>query len=169
MIKDNKTVNINGESIQKLIDGVNLRKLNTIADERGSICEVYDLRWGFHDEPLVYVYSVRIRPRQYKGWVCHKYQDDRLFFELGEIKMVLYDGREDSPTYRRLNEFMLGTNNRALISIPAGVWHLLFNVGTADAIFINMPTKPFNHEDPDKYRLPLNNDIIPYRNKYLNS
>lgn len=168
MIRDTQTVYANGKSIQKLIDGVNIRKLNTIADERGSVCEMYDLRWGFHNEPLVYVYNVSIRPHQFKGWVCHKYQDDRSFFEFGEIKIVLYDDRTNSPTYKQLNEFVFGTNNRALVSIPAGVWHLFANIGNIDAVFVNMPTKPYNHEDPDKYRLPLINELIPYRNEYMN-
>jgi dTDP-4-dehydrorhamnose 3,5-epimerase len=27
---------------------------------------------------------------------------------------------------------------------------------------MNLPTRPYNHEDPDKYRLPLKNDYIPF-------
>jgi hypothetical protein len=26
-----------------------------------------------------------------------------------------------------------------------------------------MPSEPYRHDDPDKYRLPLDNDVIPYR------
>jgi dTDP-4-dehydrorhamnose 3,5-epimerase len=26
-----------------------------------------------------------------------------------------------------------------------------------------MPTRPYDHADPDKYRLPLDNDVIPFR------
>ena len=36
------------------------------------------------------------------------------------------------------------------------------NIGNTDAYFVNMPTRPYSHEDPDKYRLPLRNDRIPY-------
>jgi len=47
--------------------------------------------------------------------------------------------------------------------IPAGVYHAHHNCGTEDALFISMPTRPYNHLDPDVYRLPVNNDVIPYR------
>ena len=42
-------------------------------------------------------------------------------------------------------------------------WHAVQNVGHEEAAFINMPSQPYRHDDPDKYRLPLENDVIPYR------
>jgi dTDP-4-dehydrorhamnose 3,5-epimerase len=30
-------------------------------------------------------------------------------------------------------------------------------------MFINLPTAPYKHADPDKYRLPLDTDEIPYQ------
>jgi len=29
-------------------------------------------------------------------------------------------------------------------------------------MMVNMPTRQYNHENPDKYRLPLDTDLIPY-------
>ena len=162
MTKDKQTVHPNGHSIQNRIHGVALRPLPTIADERGSICEMFDLRWHYHPDPLVYAYQVSIRPSATKGWVCHEYQDDRIFFSQGETLVVLFDGRKDSQTYQLINEFVVGDNNRVLLTIPAGVWHALRNIGSKDSFFVNMPTKPYNHHDPDKHRLPLQNDLIPY-------
>ena len=40
-------------------------------------------------------------------------------------------------------------------------WHAVQNVGHEEAAFINMPSQPYRHDDPDKYRLPLENDVIP--------
>jgi len=31
-----------------------------------------------------------------------------------------------------------------------------------DAYFVNLPTRPYAHDDPDKYRLPPRNDLIPF-------
>ena len=98
-----------------------------------------------------------------KGWVVHYEQDDRLFFSFGTAKVVLYDAREDSPTHQRINELHFGDNNRALLRIPSGVFHAIQNVGDGEVVFVNMPTRPYRHEDPDKYRLPLDNDTIPYK------
>ena len=161
--KDRQMVTPEGKSILSLIDGVRIRYAITHPDERGTVCEIYDPRWNFSDVPLVYVYQVTIRPRRVKGWVVHYQQDDRMFVSQGTVKVVLYDPREGSPTYGMLNELCVSEHNRGLLFIPRGVYHALQNVGTTDVLFINMPTRPYNHADPDKFRLPLNTDVIPYR------
>ena len=161
--KDAASVTAEGASLQEPIDGVQLRRPPTHADERGTITEIYDLRWEFTDDPLVYVYHVTILPGQVKGWVVHLKQNDRLFAYGGVLRIVLYDGRTDSPTCGLVNVFHLGEHDRALVSIPAGVYHAVQNVGDREASFINLPSQPYQHDDPDKYRLPLDNDVIPYR------
>ena len=57
---------------------------------------------------------------------------------------------------------MVSERSRALFVIPQGVWHAVKNIGHTDAYFINLPTRPYSHEDPDKFRLPLRNDRIPF-------
>jgi dTDP-4-dehydrorhamnose 3,5-epimerase len=47
--------------------------------------------------------------------------------------------------------------------IPQFVWHAHHNIGAADALFVSMPTRAYNYESPDVYRLPLDNDVIPYK------
>lgn len=161
--KDRASVTPEGERLQELIDGVQLRRPPTQADHRGTITEVYDLRWDFTEDPLVYVYHVTIRPGQIKGWVVHREQNDRLFAYDGVLKIVLYDARTGSPTHGTVNVFHLGAHDRALLGIPAGVFHAVQNVGAEQGEFINLPSQPYRHEDPDKYRPPLDNDVIPYR------
>ena len=56
---------------------------------------------------------------------------------------------------------MFSEKNRALLVIPRGVYHAVQNIGITDAIFVNMPTRPYDHEDPDKFRLPLKNSLHP--------
>ena len=55
-----------------------------------------------------------------------------------------------------------GEHHRGLLVIPAGVYHAAQNVGTVDAYLVNPPTRAYDHADPDKYRLPLKNDLIPF-------
>ena len=86
--KDSASVSAEGESLQEPIAGVELRRPPTHADERGSICEVYDLRWEFSDDPLVYVYHVTVRPGQIKGWVLHREQNDRMFAYAGTLRIM---------------------------------------------------------------------------------
>src|SRR5262245_43037008 len=162
-LRDVPTVTSDGVAIREVIDGVSVRRPPTHVDERGTICEVYDVRWEFTDDDLVYVYHVTVTPGQIKGWVVHLEQNDRMFVYAGVLRVVLYDGRLESPTYDRLNVFHFGTHDRALVSIPAGVYHAVKNVGHSEAAFINLPSQPYRHDDPDKHRLPLDNDVIPYR------
>ena len=58
---------------------------------------------------------------------------------------------------------MLSEHRRRLLNIPAGIWHADRCIGSKDAVAINFPTQPYDHENPDKYRLPLDTDAIPYR------
>ena len=114
-------------------------------DGRGSLCEIYNPAWGFTDEPLVYVYQTTIRPIR-RG--IHLEQDDRLFFSFGDVKVVLGDGRVDSPTFESLNVLYFGESNRGLLQIPRGVYHAIANIGQTDAVFINSPTRAYRHEGP---------------------
>lgn len=160
--KDKQSVTADGKSVERRIEGLVINPRPLIADKRGEITEVYNPAWGLHAAPLVYVYQSVLRPKMIKGWVVHQQQDDRVFISSGVMRWVFFDNRPESPTYKLLNQFVLGDRNRALIITPAGVFHAVQNIGEAEAVFINMPTKPYAHADPDKLRLPLKNDLIPF-------
>jgi dTDP-4-dehydrorhamnose 3,5-epimerase len=161
-IKDVQTVTPTGKPTQELIDGVSVRHSVTQADERGSVTEMFDERWAFDERPVPYVYATMVRPGQCKGWVVHLEQDDRLFFLSGSGKLALYDAREGSPTFGFFNVFFLGDHDRGIVRIPAGVVHGVRNVGSGDLLFVNMPTRPYDHENPDKYRFPNDGGTIPH-------
>lgn len=160
--KDVQTVTAEGQSVRPQIQGAILRRTAPIEDERGHVTEIYRPSWGVHEMPLVYVYQAMLRPGKVKGWGVHAKQDDRVFCVVGSLRVVLYDVREDSPTKGLLNVHVLSEQNRGLLIIPAGVYHAVQNIGLNDAYFVNMPTRPYDHEDPDKRRLPLKNDLIPF-------
>jgi dTDP-4-dehydrorhamnose 3,5-epimerase len=161
--RDEQTVSPAGDRVEPRIEGVAIRPAITHPDERGEICEIFDPAWGFDDGPLVYVYQASVRPGMIKGWVVHHEQDDRMFVMLGVLRIVLYDAREESPTLGMINEIFLSDRNRALLRIPRGVFHAVENVGLVDAHFINMPTKAYDHAHPDKFRLPIDTERIPFR------
>jgi dTDP-4-dehydrorhamnose 3,5-epimerase len=159
---DVATVTPDGTPVAPRIDGVVVRYQRPIEDARGEVLEVYRPSWGIHDEPLVYVYQVRIRPGAIKGWVSHRHQDDRLFMISGALRWGLYDDRPGSPTGGLVNDLVLSDRAPALLIIPRGVWHAVQNIGTADAIFLNLPTQPYDHGSPDKLRLPVRSPRIPF-------
>lgn len=161
-VKDSQTVTADGQSLRPRIAGVVIDHRTLQEDERGELVEIYSMEWGLHPAPLVYAYLVSIRPHQIKGWVVHERQDDRLFFVRGVTRIALYDNRPESPTRGTLNLFVMSERNRGLVVIPRGVFHALKNIGNEESFFINLPTRPYNHADPDKFRLPVKNDLIPF-------
>ena len=144
-----------------LPEGAEVRDLVTHSDERGTVCELYDERWSFSEDPVVFAYLFTIRPGMAKGWGVHHEHEDRYAFLNGELELVLYDGREDSTTSGLESRFVLSCHHRRLLSIPRGVWHAERNIGSVDVQVVNFPTIPYDHANPDKYRLPLGTDELP--------
>ncbi len=144
------------------IDGVQVRAAVTIPDERGTLTEMFNPAWNFGDEVVMYAYQFTIHPGKVKGWAVHYETDDRYFHSLGMVKLVLFDNRPESPTYKMINELFFTEFNRSHILIPKNVYHAIQNVGTTEAILVNFPSKVYDRANPDKYRLGLENDLIPY-------
>lgn len=161
--QDPALVTATGEPLAVLPHGVTFRRAPTHIDARGSVCEMYDPRWGWHSAALVFVYMFTLRPGMVKGWGLHKLHEDRYFVQLGEMEIVMYDVRPDSPTRGTISSVVLSEYDRRLMNIPAGIWHANHNLGPKDALVVNFPTRPYDHANPDKYRLPLGTDQIPYR------
>lgn len=160
-IKDPPTAGPSGLK-RHMIDGVILHDTAPIVDERGSLFEALRTDWDICDVPIAQVYFSTLRPNIVKGWALHKKDDDRYFIVSGDLQVVLYDIRQDSPTYELKQIVNLSDARRQLLRIPAGVWHADYNPGTRDVVLLNMPTSLYDYDDPDKYRLPLDTDLIPH-------
>ena len=161
-IKDKQLISLDGKILQDEIEGLIIHYTQPIEDERGEVVEVYRPSWNISSDPMVYAYTATIRPKVVKGWVFHKLQDDRIFVNRGVQLWAFFDNREDSATYKNFMKITVSERNRALIIIPKGVYHAVKNIGTDEAQFINFPTKPYDRASPDKYRLPVKNDLIPF-------
>jgi dTDP-4-dehydrorhamnose 3,5-epimerase len=161
-VKDRQTVTPEGKSVDSLVEGVTFRDVSTYSDARGSVAELFDLRWEWHRDPLVFAYSFTIRPGYAKGWNLHKLHEDRYCLIEGEMDLILYDVRPDSPTRGLVSRIVLSEHHRRLVNVPKFVWHVDVNIGTRDCRVINFPTTAYDHADPDKYRLPLDTPLIPY-------
>nr|MBP7529564.1 dTDP-4-dehydrorhamnose 3,5-epimerase family protein [Syntrophorhabdaceae bacterium] len=90
-----------------MIDGVAVKTLNVIPDERGRLMEI--LR---NDDDIFtqfgQVYMTTTYPGVVKAWHYHKKQEDFIACIKGMIKLVLYDDREGSPTRGQIDEFYTG-------------------------------------------------------------
>lgn len=161
--RDVQTVTPTGERLARLPDDMVVRDLITHTDERGTVCELYDPRWGVSPAALVFAYTFTVRPGMAKGWGMHREHDDRYAFLTGELELALYDAREDSPTAGQESRLVLSEAHRKLVLIPCGVWHAERNIGVVEVRVVNFPTVPYHHTNPDKYKLPLDTDELPVR------
>ncbi len=144
-----------------MIKGVKIKKLRIIPDERGRLMEI--LR---NDDEIFQrfgqVYITTAKPGVVKAWHCHKKQTDNFACVSGIIKLALYDDRKDSPSHKELNEFIMNLDEPILIQIPPNVYHGFKCISNTEAIVINVPTLPYNREEPDEYRIDAFENDIPY-------
>lgn len=161
-VKDKQTVSAEGQPTQRLTEGVLIRDLPSHTDDRGTLMEMFDPRWNWHPDPFAYAHMITIRPGVVKGWNLHKLHEDRYCIIAGEMMLVLFDPRPASPTYGEICKIVLSETNRRLVSVPRLVWHADHNIGAKDVLLVNFPTRLYDHADPDKYRLPIDTDLIPH-------
>ena len=160
--KDGPQVTKEWQKIHDMIDGVVVHEVLHVPRDHGVITETYRPEWDPTGEPIVHVYQSRLFPGAIGAWSCHMKTIDRLFVNQGHLKVVLYDGREESPTHGRVVELHVGDARPAFVMLPIGIWHGLQNLGSTDALVLNYPTKAYDYDDPDHYRLPYHSTEIPY-------
>ena len=144
-----------------MIDGVNVKQLKVIADERGYLMEMLRADDPFYQQ-FGQTYLTAVFPGVVKGWHFHKLQTDHFICVAGMAKVVLYDRREESPTHGEVNEFFMGVRNNILVTIPPGVLHGMKGTGTETAMIVNIPTHTYKYDDPDEFRVDPHDNDIPY-------
>jgi dTDP-4-dehydrorhamnose 3,5-epimerase len=144
------------------IEKVKITQRKRVIDERGGIYHIMR-KSDDHFTNINEVYSSFVYPNVIKGW--HKHQIPTLNYTVifGEVKLVMYDDREDSPTKGNLMELFIGERNYCSVQIPPNVWNGFKAIGNRDAYLINCCTH--EHKDFIKsstYIDPISNDLISY-------
>ncbi len=146
-----------------MIEGVKVKPLRKICDERGMIMHM--LRRDDPDfEEFGEIYFSSIYPNAIKAWHIHKQMTLNYAVIQGMIKYVLYDDRTDSPTKGELMELFIGEDNYVLVKVPPYVWNGFKGIGTKMAIVANCATLPHDPDEiarksPFSKEIPYNWDI----------
>ena len=142
-----------------MIEGVAVRPLRQIPDERGKVMHMLrrDDPW-FQEFGEIY-FSV-IYPGVVKGWHFHTRMTLNYAVVTGMIKLVLYDDRADSTTHGELQEIFTGEDNYALVTVPPGIWNGFKGIAGKPAIVANCATIP--HDPEEIVRIPPSTERIPY-------
>jgi dTDP-4-dehydrorhamnose 3,5-epimerase len=166
LLAKQSAVNEQGKLRLTPIHDVIFRPTRPVPHEDGHVTEVARASWDIIGGPVVQVHVTTTFPYRMRAWGLHQRSTDRLFVVSGLVKIVVFDGRLDSPTYGCVNEFSVSDKNPGLLVVPPNLYHGWKNIGTTEAVIINMPTSMYNYEAPDALDLPWDSEaaarIIPY-------
>lgn len=141
------------------IEGVIVKKLNKIPDERGCIFHMLkkeDAEFNGFGE----IYFSTVYPGAIKAWHIHKEMELNYAVISGDIKFVLYDDRIDSSTKGNVMEIFMGERNYLFVKVPPMVWNGFKGIGVKEAIIANCTTISHRVDEIDRLD-PLSNSI-PY-------
>ena len=144
-----------------MIEGVKIKKLKFIKDERGRLAEILRSDEEFF-EKFGQIYVTTALPGVVKAWHYHKKQTDHFFCIFGKVKVGLYDSREKSPTFKQVQEVVMSFEEPALLKIPPLVYHGFKCIDKNESAVINIPTELYNHKEPDEFRVDAYDNDIPH-------
>lgn len=138
-----------GRSLQ-IIQGVIQTPLKKIINEKGDLFHIIrNFDHGFKGFGEVYISTVKYNI--VKAWKLHYKMTSNIVVPEGEIKLVIFDGRDGSPTKGTLNEFFLSRENYYRITIPPNLWYGFKGLGRELNMLINVANIPHDpHEQTNE-------------------
>ncbi len=142
-----------------MLNGVKIKKIIRYHDDRGFFSEIIK----FEEETFCNVKQTSYTetyPNVIKAFHYHKKQFDVWFAVKGEMRIVLYDLRRNSPSYKQTQEICAGETNPVLVLIPPGVAHGYQVLGNQKACLFYHTSEKYNPNQPDEYRLAFDDKRI---------
>lgn len=131
-----------------MIKDVKISPLKIFPDERGSIMH------GVRNDNILNefgeVYFSKIYYEAIKGWHVHETLILNYICVYGQVKLVLHDMRDDSPTKGKTQEIFMGIDNYCLVHIPPGIANGTKSLWSPFSIVCNIASEP--HDPGIKYR-----------------
>jgi len=141
------------------LDGVIIKNLTTHSDDRGYLREILRL-----DDDMLRQFGQITITKTYPGIIkafhWHKAQDDIWYVAQGMTRIVLYDRREGSPTYRQTQVVYAGEENPVSVLIPCGVAHGYQVLGNEPILLVYTVTHIYDAQNPDEQRIAFDDPEI---------
>ena len=145
--------------ITSRIEGVVIRPLRRIPDERGTI--MHGVRSDNMLSPFGEVYFKKLYFGVINGWHVHEELELNYICLTGMIKLVLHDLREVSSSFGVTQEIFYGDDNYCLVQVPPGVANGSKGMTAPFALMCNVASHP--HDSKLKYeRIDPVGGKIPY-------
>ena len=106
-------------------------------------------------------YFSEILPTAVKTWKLHEKQTQHFAVPIGRVKLVIYDNRKHSASYRNLQIVELGRPDSYLrVMIPPGLWYGFSCISDIPAILANCADIP--HDPSESDVLPVDDPRIQF-------
>ncbi len=152
--RDRQTVSAGGvRAMLPKIAGVQIVELGNVLTRSGSLLELFRKDWPSIAIGVQQVNWVHLNPGSATDWHRHALQTDHLVGVGGNIRLALWDGREDSSTHGAGEVIRLGALRPVLVIVRPGVWHALRNESGGPAGYLNIVDELYDYAQPDNYRL----------------
>lgn len=135
------------------INGVRIIPLKKIADERGAVLHM--LR---SDSPAFSrfgeIYFSEVNPGVVKAWKRHKLMTQHFAAPVGQIRLVIYDSRHQSPTKGEIADLVIGRpDNYDLIIIPPLLWYGFKGISAGPSLLANCADLVHDPEESENMAL----------------
>lgn len=142
------------------IHDLRLISLKQIVDQRGAVFHYLrsdDKNFNGFGE----AYYSKVNSGVVKGWKYHKEVCQHFCVPVGEIKIVIYDGRLDSPSLGCVDEILLNdSSNYSRLSIPPRLWYSFKCISETSSLLANIINQV--HHPDESETLPIDTEFIPY-------
>lgn len=133
-----------------MLDGVRVKPIKRLPDERGFFTEVMRTDWKdlFDEDKIEQANLSSTYPGVIRAWHRHlKGQTDYFLALKGSIKICAFDDKT-----QELNEVISNSLNLQLVRIPGHYWHGFKAVGDESAMLLYFTTRLYDSADPDEER-----------------
>ena len=79
---------------------------------------------------------------------------------VGKVKLVLYDGREGSQTYGKVEVLQIGEGNYCMVKVPTMIWYGFQGISEGFSLIANCADIP--HDPQEIERTDPSDKKIPY-------
>ena len=143
-----------------MISGLIKTPLKQFKDKRGKVMHMMRAT-DPHFEKFGEVYFSWINTNAVKAWNKHTHATLNYAVPVGSIKLVLYDDRKESTTYKELEEYILNSEDYYLLTIPPHIFYGFKSLNNEPAMIVNCSTLP--HDPEESIRFPIDTPHVPYK------
>ena len=134
-----------------MIQGLECNKVESFIDDRGFLSQV--LPEGSESFDIKRIYSTGNFARgTIRGFHKHSKETKAFFVTSGAAKFVAVDDREDSPTYKQINTFVLSQLNPSVLVVPTRIYTGWMSLEDKTVV-VGMSSEVFDKDNPDDERL----------------